>query len=431
MDNTVYIFGNKFEYDFLSGWVKYNRIEAGISQEALAHGICSTSHLSYFESGKKRLRGEIIEALLKKLKITSIVGVNDIGLIRQKLHKLMLQVEGFEYETAAKTFNELLSLEDFLIISPYNIEFNIYKLMYDILVERKAYTDLKAFIITLDKIYVSLSKELQYLYMLITGKLFYDNVNHIEGINRLEKAYKLKDTPWINYRLGVAYCLNFEHLKSIVYLEKALNSYLITGRYRNSLECHSFLGSSYTFLKMYSQAEAHFNSVLNGSDYFALNKNIFGIYTNLATLYFNMERYKESMAYCQLAMNPPNSSDTDNKWLKAAWHSNELPILAACIYIEVNTALNNLSNCNEIFDKYLTHAYESSTYYNYLNALYLNLFHFDELRFYNELANIILPYYKNIGYLHIYKKVQLLLIKHLEAKRRYKEANNIYKSLLS
>jgi hypothetical protein len=38
MDNFVCILGNKFEYDFLSAWIKYNRIKEGISQEALAHG---------------------------------------------------------------------------------------------------------------------------------------------------------------------------------------------------------------------------------------------------------------------------------------------------------------------------------------------------------------------------------------------------------
>lgn len=430
MDNVVSIFGNEFEYDFLSGWVKYNRIDAGMSQEALAYGICSTSHLSYFENGRKKLRGELIEALLKKLKITDIVGVNDIGLIRQKLHKLMFQVEGFEYETAEATFNELLSLEPLIGISPYNMEFKIYKLMYNILVERKDYRELENSIDILDKIYNSLNKELQYLYSLITGKFLYDNLNHTEGINRLEKAYKLKETPWINYRLGVAYALNYEHLKSIVYLEKALNSYLMAGRYRNSLECHSFLGSSYTFLKIYDRAEFHFNAVLNGSDYFTLNKNIFGVYTNLARLYFNKGRYEESISYCKLAMNPADSPETDSRWLKAAWNSSEEPMYAACIYVEVYKNLNDTVKCKEMFDKYLSYSYENSVYYKYLYSLYLSIFHFDEDIFYNEISNNILPFYKKIGYLYIFNRIQLLLIKHLESKRKYKEANNIYKNLL-
>jgi transcriptional regulator with XRE-family HTH domain len=188
MNNIVCIFGNKFEYDFLSGWIKYNRIEAGISQEALAHGICSTSHLSYFENGKKKLRGELIEALLKKLKITAIIGVSDIGLIRQKLHKLMFQVEGFEYEAAEVTFTELLSLEPLLRTSPYNIEFNIYKPMYNIFVERKGYKELENSIDKLDRICANLDKEIIYIKGYLVkpnikiAKLAYDMV-HLNGYN--------------------------------------------------------------------------------------------------------------------------------------------------------------------------------------------------------------------------------------------------------
>jgi len=430
MSNIVFIFGKEFEYDFLSGWIKYNRIKADMSQEALAYGICSTSHLSYFENGRKKLRSELIEALLKKLNITTIVDINDIGLIRQKLHKLMFYIEGFDYEAAEEIYAELLYLEPMLSISPYNIEFNIYKLMYNILVKRKNYSELKNSIDIIDKIYRSLSSELQHIYLIITGKFLYDNLSHTEGINRLEKACKVKETPWINYRLGVAYCLNNEHLKSIVYLEKALNYYLMAGRYRNSLECHSFLGLSYTSLKMYDKAEFHFLSVINGSDYFILNKNIFGIYVNVAILYFKMGKYEESISYCHLAMNPPVPLETDNRWLKSAWNYKEQPMIAACICIEVYKTLKDLSKCKEIFDHYLIDKNQDFIYYHYLNSLYLSIFHFEEELFYNEITNTILPYYRNIGYLNICNKLQLMLIKYLEARRRYKEANSIYKEML-
>ncbi|MDP4193389.1 MAG: hypothetical protein Q8858_17630 [Bacteroidota bacterium] len=302
--------------------------------------------------------------------------------------------------------------------------------MYNILVERKAYDELESSINALDKIYDNLSSDLQHLYMLSTGKFLYDNISHTEGINRLEKAYRLKDTPWINYRQGVAYFLNLEPLKGIIYLEKALKSYSMTGRYRNSLECHNFLGSCFESLKIYDRSEYHYQTVLNGSEYFSLNKNIFGAYTNLASLYQNLGRYKESITYCNLAMNQPALSIGEDPWLKAAWHTDEQPMLAACIYIEVLTKSDDVSNATEIFDKYLSPPYKNSIYYHYLHALYLSIFHFDEDIFYIELTKTILPFYKKIGYLNIFNKTQRLLIKYLEAKRRYKEANSIYKSLL-
>lgn len=430
MSDYVSILGRKFEYDFLSGWIKYCRIEAGISQEALAYGICSTSHLSYFEKGKKRLRAELIEALLRKLNITNIVNVDDMGLIRQKFHRLIFEVEGFDYESADATFAEILTLEPILSASPYNIEFSIYKLMYNSLVERKGYAELKNSIDLLDKVYDSLSSDLKHLFMLVSGKFLYENLNHTEGIKRLQESYKIKETPWINYRLGVAFCNNLEHLKGIVYLEKALSSYLISGRYRNSLECHSFLGSSYCELKMYEQSEKHLMSVLHASDYFSLNKNLFGVYTNLAHLYFKMGRFDESISYCSLAMNQESTPAPGNRWVKASWNSVEQPMAAACIYVEVHKALKEPLKCREIFDKYLTDAYKNSVYYKFLYSLYLSIFHFDEELFYNEVTNIVLPYYRKIGYLNLYKRILFLLIDHLESRRKYKEANSFYRELM-
>ena len=163
MDNFIYIFDTKFEYDFLSGWIKYNRIIKGISQEALSHGICSPSHLSCFENGKKKLRRELIEALLLKLNIKSIIQINNIGLIRQKFHKLMFEIEGFDYESAELTYKEILELESLLRVSPYNIEYSIYTLMYKVLVERKSPKELRSSIELLDKIYITLNPNLKYL----------------------------------------------------------------------------------------------------------------------------------------------------------------------------------------------------------------------------------------------------------------------------
>ncbi|MDF2597168.1 MAG: hypothetical protein K0R69_3509, partial [Clostridia bacterium] len=69
--------------------------------------------------------------------------------------------------------------------------------------------------------------------------------------------------------------------------------------------------------------------------------------------------------------------------------------------------------------------YENSLYYHYLHTLYLSIFKFDEDIFYVQVTKIALPFYKKIGLLNIYNKVQLLLIKYLESNRRYKEANSI------
>jgi hypothetical protein len=64
-------------------------------------------------------------------------------------------------------------------------------------------------------------------------------------------------------------------------------------------------------------------------------------------------------------------------------------------------------------------------------CLSLSIFNFNEDIFYKEVTDIILPFYRNAGYLDIHYKITLLLIKHLESKRKYKDANSLYRELLS
>jgi tetratricopeptide (TPR) repeat protein len=413
MNSTVEIFGKELEYDFLSGWIKYNRLQNEISQDALAYGICSISHLSYFENGKKTLRGEIIEALLKKLNIHQIEEFGNIGLIRQQFYNMMFQIETLNHEDAKIIYKELINVEDLISTSPYNIEYKIYQLMYNTFVECVSYNDLKQDIIALDKIYSSLNHELQYLYLFISGRIIYKYDDHNKGIERLTNAYKLKETPWINYNLGFSYCFNNEPLKGAYYLEKALESYEKNGRYINALWCHNYIGICYTELKIYEKAEKHFKAALTGAEHFNINKVLGHLYINLSWLYFCKEKYEESIVWTQKAL----ETDSD-------------PLLPASNYVEACIQLNRIEECKEIFNKYLTSEYESSIYYNLLYFFYLSIFHLEDNIFYEEVTKKILPYYEGINYFNLCKPVKLKLIEHLEKKRKYKEANKIYKELV-
>lgn len=126
MESTVVILGKELEYDFLSAWIKYTRIKNGFSQEALAHGICSISHLSYFENGNKHLRKEIIESLLKKLNINNIDKLANIGLVRQKLNNMMNNIEGFNCD---KIFDKYLN-EQYEYSKYYNAIYFLYLVIH-------------------------------------------------------------------------------------------------------------------------------------------------------------------------------------------------------------------------------------------------------------------------------------------------------------
>lgn len=413
MDGVVQIFGEKLEYDFLSAWIKYNRLENGISQDALAYGICSTSYLSYFENGKKMLRPEIIESLLKKLGISEINSINHAGLIRQKFSNMVLQIESLNYSGAKSIYEEINATKDLVSKSPYNIESKIYQLIYDTFISGKNYSELKKDIDILDEIYPSLNEELRYLYLFVSGVVNYKYHDTDEGIRRLSGSYRLKETPWINYFMGFACCFNGDPLKGIYYLEKALKSYEESGRYQNAVWCNNYLGICHSFLKIYDKAEKHFKAALTGAEHFFMDDIFWHLYVNLSNLYFYTGDYQESI-----------------RWVEMALKTNGDPVPPACNYIEACFKLNEVGKCNDIFKNYLTDKYKDSKYYYYLYFLYLVIYHNDEDIFYEKTTEVILPYYVEKHNLQLCKEIKIKLIDYLEKKRKYKEANKICKEFI-
>ncbi|QUH30328.1 tetratricopeptide repeat protein [Vallitalea guaymasensis] len=412
MKGYVKVFNKEVEYDFLSGWIKYNRLQNEYSQEALAYGICSKSHLSYFENGKKTLRGDIIEELLKKLGIDEITEIESIGKLRQKFYTMMLMIEILNYEEATNIYSEIQEIEEVIKLSPYNIEYKIYQLLYKVFVLKEDYNTLEHDIKNIDKIYSTLPKKLKYIFLMVSGKVIYKFNSHMEGINKIEEAINIKETPWANYLLGCNYCFNNRTIEGIYHLEKALASYEKNGYYKNAMWCHNYLGICHCYLKNYTKAEKYLLSALNGANYFDIKKIYWHVYTNLSYLYFNTNEYDKSMEYCKKAMDIQTN-----------------PLLPAYNYAEICYYLKKMDEVDRIFDKYLREEYKDSSYYPLLEFLQLKIYHFNEDIFYKRTKEILAYYEKDK--IDVAIDIKLGLIEYLENKRKYKEANKIYKELLN
>jgi tetratricopeptide (TPR) repeat protein len=413
METTIMIMDLELEYDFLSAWIKYTRMKKGMSQEALSHGICSISHLSYFENGRKHLRKEIIEALLKRLKIGKINNLSNIGLIRQKLNSMMNDIEGYNYEGAKEIYTKLLEIEKIIKVSPYIIEFRIYELMYKFFTEDFSYDNLKEDINLLDKVSNSLNDNLKYLYLFVSGNIMYRHHLNEQGINRLMEAMTRKDTSWINFTLGRALCFNNDPAKGSYYLEKALDNYEKSGRYLNAVWCHNYLGVCYSYLRIFDVSLKHFNAALMSAKHFDMDKLFYVLYNNLSHLYLNKGDYEESI-----------------HWSSKAMETNNMEVLAAYNYVSACLKLNKRELCTDIFKTYLGDQFKTNEYYNAIYFQYLVTNYFQDEFFYHEVKFKILPYFENIKRGDICRDIKLKLIEYLESRRRYKDANKLYKELI-
>lgn len=414
MNKTIVINNKSYDLNFLASWIKYTRIKKQYSQEALCHGICSISHLSYFENSKKTLRGDIIELLLKRLSLSLNDSITSVGHIRQKFNTMAFYIESYDYEGAKKIYNELFSIEHIISTSPYYIEFQIYTLIYNTFIEQRKYDELKNDIEMLDKISDSLSCELKALYFLVSGKLMINTELNSQGLERLQLSRKLKENTWVNYTLGQACCFSNSSSKGTYYLEKALTNYESSGLYLNAIWCHNYIGVCYSNMKIYDSAKKHFNAALTSAKHYDMENLLPHIYTSISDLYLNKGDYEKCIEWSLLGMVLP------------CCHN-----ICVYNYILANINLKQYDKCDEMFEKYLYRDSHTKFSYSILYFLYLVVHHFDDDFFYNEIKYNLLPYFESIQRVDILRDIKFKFIEYLEKNRKYKEATKIYKELLT
>ena len=138
------------------------------------------------------------------------------------------------------------------------------------------------------------------------------------------------------------------------------------------------------------------------------------LHNNLSDLYYNKGDFKESIKWSRKAIDDPYES-----------------LLPVYNYIMACIKLSRIKECEKMFKIYLTDEYKSSRYYLSIYFLKLTIFNFDDDLFYEEVKNKILPYYEEMNKIDMVRDIKIKLIEYFEKKRKYKEANKIYKELIN
>jgi len=163
---------------------------------------------------------------------------------------------------------------------------------------------------------------------------------------------------------------------------------------------------------MYDEALSHLKATYTAANHFKIDSVLTQAYVHLSNMYMYLQDYTESLHWAQLAL------------------VGDFSVLAAVNCTECLNKLNKIEECKDIFDRFLINEKKNSLYYNLLYFNYLSIFHFDKDIFYQETIKNILPYYESINYSNICDIINKKLIEYFEMKRKYKEANKLYRKLL-
>jgi transcriptional regulator with XRE-family HTH domain len=398
----------------LGTWLKAKRLEKQYSQESIAKGLCSVSHLSYYENGKRKLDEEIVIEILKRLEIKDIDIDDTLGHIRQQFYNLFQQIVTLDYEAARQSYAIIKEHEATIKLSPYVIAYDIHVLIYKTFVESCSYHELKDLITPLEKIVMQLEDELKQPLLFVLGKQYYKYTMPQEGIKYLRMAREIKKTPYIEYHLGFMYGFENQPIKGVYHMEIALSSYEDSGHYINAMWCNNYLGIFTTHLGDYQRAYKHYSSALTAATYFDMTLIKHHLYINLSHLHTNTKEYNKAKEYCQLAL----SLEYD-------------PILPAINLIDVLKLLGQEDEVKKIFNKYMAETYQTSRYMPFMSFLYLDTFKKHTEEYEKKVTKEILPYYENLHYVEIIKTIRLGLIDYYEGNRSYKKANHHYKAILN
>lgn len=409
--NEIIINNNNIDMSLLATWIKYNRLKQDLTQNFVAYGICSVSHLSYFENGKRSLDENAIKSIFKKLDLDVNTLPNQMGPLRQNFYNLFHHILALDYESARIIYDQITSQEHLILKSPYIIEYKIYQLIYKVFVSNKSLNELKDTIEPLLKLEATLNDELKHILYFLVSKLFYKYDLPSKGIKYLRLAEKIKRTPYTDYHLGFMYGFENQPLKGVYHLEKALKSYETTGYYINAMWCNNYLGIFTNRLGDHNRAIKHFNSALNAAQFFNIDQIKHHVYMNLSHVY--------------LDKNPLRALDFCNNALALDFD----PILAVINKVQALKKLNKFYDIKVIFEKYLIDSYNTSRYYLLLRYYFLLYNHHEEQIFETETKSIILPYYEDLHYIEVIRTLSLGLIEYYEVKHKYKKANLLYKKL--
>jgi transcriptional regulator with XRE-family HTH domain len=286
--------------------IYYFRKAKGLTQEQLANGICSVSHLSKIENGHETPSSDILKHLCIRLNISvnDIDFAEDIKALSQPLHEWYTLIVNRDKEAAiekhADLEERLVHIQDPTLLLKYRLFTVRYKLLLQDL------DGASLLLKEIDPYKKSFDSDLEFYYYLFLGLYTYmggDYVNALKFYKQAERAgdaLRIQD-PELYYQLALANSQLHHISHSINYANKALDLFDQYCNYFRSIDCQIILGINNRKIGNYEQTEKYYLNALKVAKMFDNKDLISMIYHNLGTLY-SKDNLKKGIEYFQCSL---------------------------------------------------------------------------------------------------------------------------------
>src|SRR5699024_9201236 len=220
--------------------INYHRKMAGLSQDELGKGICSTTHVSKIERGVTEYASEITTLLAERLHINLETEVQKVVIVEKKLDQFFNMIISQNYQEASKLHQELKN-NKYISIFGFDIR---YKLLTLLLLTKQNNDPrfIEQHIKRLPEKHQKLPVFEYNLYKHAIGTYYLTLDKHTLAMQTLDKI-KLDSysNPLIYYDLASAYYYNNLPVLSYHYAEKALQLYKQTNNLLGILDTKNLM----------------------------------------------------------------------------------------------------------------------------------------------------------------------------------------------
>lgn len=403
--------------------IYYHRKARGMTQEQLAQGICSISHLSKIENGHETPSQDVLEHLCNRLNISldQIDTSKSQERFRELLDAWQTALLHRDYPEQDRIVSEAERiLPDIHEPDLLNL-FHICKVRY--LIRMDKFNEATEIIDSLKTIERSLDPNIKYKYHYALGAYLFARENFDQALIEAKMAERISSKlmikePEILYLLAlissklrhITYCIDYANQSLNLYNEQLI--------FTRALDCEILLGVSHSKLRNIKQSEKHYLNALKVAKTINSRFQIGIIYNNLGILLNNEDAFRAIDYYSQ-----------------SLEYLNGHPSLYPTVYFNLANAfytiedkenfLLNIEHGEEAAQKVDSHEY---------------LLHFKVLRYLaNEysaeeaevlLRDEIIPYFKDRSLWHYVAEYAEYLAQLYESQHRYKYASQYYRVVI-
>ena len=288
--------------------IKFYRTKAGLTQEELGKGICSSKHVGKIERGTTSYSSEIIILFSERLQIDIRKEIANFEKLEKKLenwHTAIIKLRMKEVELYKIELEE----SPFINSPKYDALFQLLLARYYIL--KNDYKNTNTIIQSVQRNYKDLPPFERNLLLHVIGNYYLGNYNNSSTENHHKAIQALKKID-INeygnaeyyYHLAMAYAWTDSKVMAYVYAEKALNHFKDTSNYLRAINAESVMllqASTDVHIDL-KKLKLSYKNLIQDSEALNAPDKTGMLLNNFALEYYKRKEYEKAQKYYKASL---------------------------------------------------------------------------------------------------------------------------------